>query len=185
LGKAIDASGHMRVWPVPKDAERGPETEAERRQRKAREQFMRPFLWEQFAASADKKTQESVALEAAYLVAEFGSKGEVPLKRAAVAIIEARMGDYDEINLITGALISSKAALDVYIKGLKGQSRRGRPPGRSNSRSYTEDNFWPEEAAARKKLLSRKSGKLRIKDIAAEMGIGEWQYYSYRREYPR
>jgi hypothetical protein len=63
--------------------------------------------------------------------------------------------------------------------------RRGRPPGPSDSRSYNEENFWPEEAAARDSLASETSGKLLSKDIAHKMGIQEWLYYFYKRTYPR
>jgi hypothetical protein len=129
LGKVIQASGHIRVWPVPKVGECGAETEAERKQRKAWAQFVKPFLREQFVSSTDNNTANRI-IETYYLLwLRFDTKGEVPLRRAAAAVIDGMMGDYDEINSIAGAFISSKEEFDAYIKGLRKQSydKLGRP----------------------------------------------------------
>lgn len=65
---------------------------------------------------------------------------------------------------------------------------RGRPPGRSNSRFYNADDFWPADAAARQKL-SELSGvrpeRVRNKDVASELGISEERYYFYSKEYKK
>jgi hypothetical protein len=183
LGKVIDAFGHMRVWPVPKDGECGTETEAERKQREARAQFVKPFLREQFVSSTDKDTSNRIIETSVILVAEFGATRGVSLERTTVAVIDAMMDDYAEINNITGASIATRRDFSTYIKGLNEQSRRGRPLGPSNSRSYTKNNFWQEEEAARQRVADKKAGKTLNKDVADEMGISEWLYYDYKRKY--
>jgi hypothetical protein len=183
----IQASGQMHIPHVPKDGECGTETDAERNRRKVRMHFVQPFLREQFVSSQDKNTLNRI-IEAYHLLwLKFDTRGEVPLERAAAAVIDAMMGYYDSINSVAGTLISSQEEFDAFITQLWKSDRTGpgRRPGRSASRSYTADNFWTEEARAREDLSGGRPGKILIKDVADKMGICEWLYYYYRRQYPR
>lgn len=125
MSKAIEASGHLHVGPVPKDGECDQEAEVERTQRKAREQFV---------SSTDKDTANRIIETSVILVAEFGAKGGAPLERAAAGVVDAMMDDFAELNNIAGTLISSKEELDTFIKGLRSPSGKGRRQGSTLTR---------------------------------------------------